>query len=145
MVADEVRKLAEQSSQSSSFIQELLKEIMIKKERVVDSLQKTDQIVDANVLSIGSSVTSYDEFMDLQQGMNQQLQDIAGHIGQLSAEGGLISNSMIELKQKHQYNDGNITEIATAIEQVSATFQEISAHVEHVSQKSEHLYALQNK
>lgn len=83
MVADEVRKLAEQSSQSSSFIQELLKEIMIEKERVVDSLQKTDQIVDANVLSIGSSVTSYDEFMDLQQGMNQQLQDIAGHIGQL--------------------------------------------------------------
>ncbi|WP_235782490.1 hypothetical protein [Peribacillus psychrosaccharolyticus] len=42
MVADEVRKLAEQSSQSSSFIQELLKEIMIEKERVVDSLQKTD-------------------------------------------------------------------------------------------------------
>ncbi|QQT02694.1 hypothetical protein I6J18_15055 [Peribacillus psychrosaccharolyticus] len=42
VVADEVRKLAEQSSQSSSFIQELLKEIMIEKERVVDSLQKTD-------------------------------------------------------------------------------------------------------
>lgn len=56
---------------------------MIEKERVVDSLQKTDQIVDANVLSTGSSVTSYDEFMDLQQGMNQQLQDIAGHIAQL--------------------------------------------------------------
>lgn len=72
---------------------------MIEKERVVDSLKKTDQIVDANVLSIGSSVTSYDEFMDLQQGMNQQLQDIAGHIGQLSAEDWLISNSMIELKK----------------------------------------------
>ncbi|MFD0050752.1 methyl-accepting chemotaxis protein [Actinomycetes bacterium NPDC127524] len=144
VVADEVRKLAEQSSQSSQFIQLLLKEIMDEKDKVIESLNETDSIVDSNVTAITASVDGYDELVGLQKVMNAQLQEMAGSINQLSQNGSVISLSMGDLREKHAKNNGSITEIATAIEQVSATFQEIAANVENVHEKSTNLHELHN-
>lgn len=142
VVADEVRKLAEQSALSSELIQGLLRDIMNEQEKVLESLTQSDKIVDANIQSIGTSVDSYDDFLSLQQNMDSQLTEMAEQISRLSEDSGIITDSMGMLKHKHRISDSNITEIAAAIEQVSATFQEIAAHVENVNQKAVHLSAL---
>ncbi|WP_147554241.1 methyl-accepting chemotaxis protein [Bacillus testis] len=143
VVADEVRKLAEQSSKSSGYIQELLKEIGHAKDQVIASLEKTDRIVDANIETIETSMNSFDGLIDMQQKMNQRLQQMVMTIDTLSNEGTTITASMNELEQRYLTNDQNISEIAAAIEHVANSFQEIAARVDDVSDKSQHLYELQ--
>ncbi|WP_420807152.1 methyl-accepting chemotaxis protein [Bacillus coahuilensis] len=143
VVADEVRKLAEQSSQASTVIQDLLKEVVESKDDVLETLDTTDQIIDRNVASIGFTTERFEELVGLQQEMNTLLNAVSSSIHILAEESGQITTAMTVLKDKHQNNDHSITEIASAIEQVSATFQEIAATIEDISKKAVHLNQLQ--
>ncbi len=145
VVAGEVRKLAEQSSQSSSYIQELLNEIGSAKDQVVDSLLKTDKIVLTNIDRMNTSVSSYDELIDMQHTMNSQLQEILATIHSLSNEGKTVTSSIKDLEQDYLTNDQNISEIAASMEQMSTAFLEITSHVEDVSDKSKNLYELHQR
>ncbi|WP_442858767.1 methyl-accepting chemotaxis protein [Bacillus sp. KH172YL63] len=142
VVAGEVRKLAEESSRSSSLIQDLLKDVMDSKNEVLRTLENTDHVIDDNVSAIEETTGHFDELTSLQDGMKTKLFGIISSIESLSTDSKRLTESMSTLKYKHMTNDQNISEIASAIEQVSATFQEIGATVENVHQRAEHLNEL---
>lgn len=145
VVAGEVRKLAEQSSQSSTYIQGLLNEIGAAKDQVVESLLKTDKIVLTNIDRMNISLSSFDELIDMQYAMNSQLQEILTTIHTLSNAGMAVTSSIKDLEEDYLKNDNNISEIAASMEQMSTTFLEITSHVENVSDKSKKLYELQQQ
>ncbi len=142
VVAGEVRKLAEESSRSSSLIEELLKDVMDSKNEVLRTLENTDHVIDDNVSAIQETTSHFDELVTLQEGMKTKLYGIISSIESLSTDSKRLTGSMSTLKNKHLTNDQNISEIASAIEQVSATFQEIGATVENVHHRAEHLNEL---
>ncbi|WP_164462101.1 methyl-accepting chemotaxis protein [Bacillus sp. FJAT-42376] len=139
VVADEVRKLAEQSSQSSQIIQDILKEILDAKEQVSASLYQTSETINESVSVISRTTDDFDKMADIQSESEEHLSKVAERFNHLAAKGGEVGNIISSLQSQHESNEDQIAAAASAIEQISASIQQVSAFVEQVDTKAKHL------
>nr|WP_284143297.1 methyl-accepting chemotaxis protein [Metabacillus flavus] len=139
VVADEVRKLAEQSSQSSQVIQDILKEILNAKEQVSQSLHKTSDMINESVAVISKTTDDFDKMAHIQAESEDHLTKVTERFDHLAGRGGEVGDVIGSLQNQHEDNEDKIASAASAIEQISASIQQVSAFVEQVDTKAKYL------
>jgi methyl-accepting chemotaxis protein len=140
VVASEVRKLAEQSSNSSVMIQTILQEILAAKDNVIGGLHHTESIVKSSVDSILSAADDFDRMILIQEGNNQHLHELVKVIADLQHKGNSVKTGINHLKSQYSGNEDRISEVASVMEQMSASLQEIASFAESVDEKAAMLY-----
>lgn len=118
VVADEVRKLAEQSSNATKEISNLLGAIQIESQRAVESMEQGEKEVETGNNVIQKVGDNFKNIMGAVQGLTTQIKDIVSIIEQ-TAEG--------------------IQNVETATEEVTAAAEEVSASAESLSRLSDEL------
>jgi methyl-accepting chemotaxis protein len=141
VVANEVRKLAEQSSESSVMIQNILQEILTAKNNVIGGLHHTDSIVKSSVISISNAADDFDRMISLQEGNNQHLHELVRIIEELQHNGNSVRIGINQLRSQYSGNEDRISEVASVMEQMSASLQEIASFAEGVDEKAAMLHA----
>ncbi|WP_442854522.1 methyl-accepting chemotaxis protein [Bacillus sp. SJS] len=145
VVADEVRKLAEQSSQSSHIIQDILKEILNAKEQVSQSLHKTSDMINESVAVISKTTADFDKMAHIQTESEDHLTKVTERFDHLAGRGGEVGEVIGSLQNQHEDNEDKIAAAASAIEQISASIQQVSAFVEQVDSKAKYLVNEKNE
>ncbi|MEK3805967.1 methyl-accepting chemotaxis protein [Bacillus sp. FSL H8-0547] len=140
VVASEVRKLAEQSSNSSVMIQTILQEILAAKDHVIGGLHHTESIVKSSVISILNAADDFDRMISLQEGNNQHLHQLVNAIEELQLKGNSVKTGISQLRAQYSGNEDRISEVASVMEQMSASLQEIASFAEVVDEKAAMLY-----
>ena len=141
VVANEVRKLAEQSSESSVMIQSILQEILAAKDKVIGGLHHTDSIVKSSVISISNAADDFDRLILIQEGNNQHLHELVRIIEELQHNGNSVRIGINQLRSQYSGNEDRISEVASVMEQMSASLQEIASFAEGVDEKAAMLHA----
>ncbi|WP_203289593.1 methyl-accepting chemotaxis protein [Metabacillus sp. cB07] len=141
VVANEVRKLAEQSSESSVMIQSILQEILAAKDKVIGGLHHTDSIVKSSVISISNAANDFDRLILIQEGNNQHLHELVRIIEELQHNGNSVRIGINQLRSQYSGNEDRISEVASVMEQMSASLQEIASFAEGVDEKAAMLHA----
>ncbi|KEZ49822.1 methyl-accepting chemotaxis protein [Metabacillus indicus] len=141
VVANEVRKLAEQSSESSVMIQSILQEILAAKDKVIGGLHHTDSIVKSSVISISNAADDFDRLILIQEGNNQHLHELVRIIEKLQHNGNSVRIGINQLRSQYSGNEDRISEVASVMEQMSASLQEIASFAEGVDEKAAMLHA----
>ncbi|MFC0524618.1 methyl-accepting chemotaxis protein [Pontibacillus salicampi] len=144
VVADEVRKLADESGRLSTLIGGSISEIMEQKRQVSASLQGVSEQVSFSMEHVRSSTESFDHLMTKQKEMKDKLSFFTNGVTALAGEGNGVKQEMNELRIAYEENDRFISEIASAIQQITASFQEVSGYAEQMEQESKQLNNIAN-
>ena len=123
VVAEEVRKLAEQSSQSTTQIEQIIQDIKYNVERAIESMSSEKEVVRSGTLVIEETQRAFSHIMESTEIVNRQIQEVS-NFGQTMTASSL--------------------KISTEVEQVSAITQQTAAQAEEVASIStEQLKAMQ--
>lgn len=135
VVADEIRKLAEQSTNSTKVIDEVIKEVQYKSEEAVEVMSKVLSILEEQVEGIKNNETKYLDIKDTTQTMD-------GIIEELNISG----VKMLEMKEEITDNLQNLSAIAqensASTQQISASAQEQASSQHEVKRSTENLELL---
>ncbi|MDF2610207.1 MAG: chemotaxis protein [Lachnospiraceae bacterium] len=135
VVADEIRKLAEQSSNSTKLINEIVSELQSNTFSAVNTMQRVTAISNEQSSSVNNSKDKYKLIAD-------SMKESIAAVEQLSASG----EEMDQMRQEILDVLGNLSSIAeenaAAAEQASATTEEQTASVEEIAAASDSLSEL---
>jgi methyl-accepting chemotaxis protein len=139
VVADEVRKLAEESSQATRQIAEVIKDIQDDTKRAVEAMKASVQTVASGSKVISEGVQNFE---DIKQAVTVVSEKILG-VAQSSEDVNINSSNMLEAVNKIENITRDISaagqEMAASTEEQSAALQQISASAESLSKLSQEL------
>ncbi|MGM0641644.1 MAG: methyl-accepting chemotaxis protein [Thermotogota bacterium] len=145
VVADEIRKLAEESSKTTSEIDDILKEI---KQGVVKADQSTDNTVGVigEISEKAKSIeTEFESIIKQINSMNDMIENLTATSEEQSASTEEITSS-IETSSKSMKNiTEQIKEMANGIKQQADSSQSISANSEELNSLADNLVDIVNK
>jgi methyl-accepting chemotaxis protein len=127
VVADEVRKLAEQSSESTKQISQIINEIQERTGMAVDSMKTGEEAVDKGM---GLVQTAGDTFMNISDSIDdivQKMDDVSKAITQISTNTDDLVKSMENVSSISERTSNYMQEVAGATEEQTASMQEVSA------------------
>lgn len=116
VVAEEIRKLAEQSTDSTSSIRELIVKVQSQTQNAVEEMNKSKMIIDKQTESVRITERSFDE-------INNSINGLLNSIYQIEEMNRAVGNRKNEILDV-------IEGIAAGAEQTSASTEEISASTE---------------
>ncbi len=142
VVADEIRKLAEQSTQSTKVIDEMVREVKINASGALDMMNKVDSIVAAQSQCVAQAEMS---FKDISEAIRQS--EIAVSIltqsgAQMAQKKNEVQNTMESLSAVAEENAASSEEASAAIEEQSASMEEMSNSSEGLSELAQELQGL---
>lgn len=135
VVADEIRKLAEQSSNSTKLINEIVNELQTNTFSAVNTIQKVTNISNEQTKSVNNSKDKY-------QLIAKSMKESIGAVEELSASGKEMDKMRQEIIEVLENLSAIAEENAAASEQASATTEEQTASVEEIAGASDNLSEL---
>ena len=132
VVADEVRKLAEQSSQSSQQISELIFAIQEETNIAVKSMEETTKEVNDGISLVGTAGESFKLIQNSIQDVTNQVEEVSVAMEQMSAGAEQVIEAINKVTQIAE-------ESAAGSQTVSASAQELAASSEEVTSSSTNL------
>lgn len=135
VVADEIKKLAEQSSNSTHTIEEIVNELQINSQNAVDTLERVSEITNEQTQSVAKNKNKY---MLIEEAMKESEKAIE----KLNASG----KEMYDMKNEILTTLENLSSIAeensAATQEVTASMEEQAASMEEIANTSEGLSQL---
>ena len=119
IVADEVRTLAEQSSQSTKNIRNIMENIRNKSERMVKTVTISFENGENQTQTLNKAIESSNEITDVVDSFITSIQSVEAHIKNIVVKKDLVQRS--------------VNNISNAISDTSASTQEVSSNLENVS------------
>ncbi len=119
IVADEVRTLAEQSSQSTKNIRNIMENIRNKSEHMVNTVTTSFENGEKQTQTLNKAIESSNEITDVVDSFITRIQSVETHIKNIVAKKDLVQRS--------------VNNISNAISDTSASTQEVSSNLENVS------------
>ncbi|WP_207942439.1 methyl-accepting chemotaxis protein [Enterococcus sp. DIV2402] len=119
IVADEVRTLAEQSSQSTKNIRNIMENIRNKSEHMVTTVTTSFENGEKQTQTLNKAIESSNEITDVVDSFITSIQSVETHIKNIVAKKDLVQRS--------------VNNISNAISDTSASTQEVSSNLENVS------------
>lgn len=135
VVADEIRKLAEQSSDSTNAIDEMVKELQGNAQDAVKTMERVSGIVKEQTESVEQSK---DKYLLIEKAMNNAIQEME----KLNASGVEMEKMKNEILDTLQSLSSIAQENAASTQEVSASMEEQAASIEEVANSSESLSQL---
>lgn len=132
VVAEEIRKLAEQSSNSTEEIREIVTNIQGDSKKTVDSMNGLKIIADEQSKAVGLVNGAFDTISISVEGMSTQIDKISNSVNNLEKDKDAIVNSIENISAVSE-------ETAAAAEEVTATMSQQTFAVEEVAKSAEKL------
>ncbi|CAM4337903.1 methyl-accepting chemotaxis protein [Paenibacillus tarimensis] len=145
VVASEIRKLAEQTSNSTGSIKQLITEIQSGTAEAVSSMEQT-------VSEVGKGIRIVEETDRHFKGIEQAvapIDDMSGTLGSITAEiaalAGVMAQSINNVIQIAGTNAGGTEAVSASVEEQIASMQEIAASAAYLSETAEELSSIVEK
>ncbi|UNP82206.1 methyl-accepting chemotaxis protein [Bacillus mycoides] len=145
IVADEVRKLAEQSGQSSTEIDKLVKEIQFDIKETVSSMNQVGTEVQSGLVVANETKKSFVEILKSTNDTVVQIDSMVEVAKQMTVDAKQVSASINEIAATIEENAASVQNIAGSSEEQLASVDEINAAAVHLSQMAEELQGMIGK
>lgn len=139
VVAEEVRKLAEQSSESTTQITNVIKTIQLDVDQAVDMIQENTHKVSEGIDKTATVETSFELIENTISDVSQFTGEVAQTIGELNEESVEIERAVARIREAAETNATIVNENSAASEEQMAAVEQISAASEHLAQLAEDL------
>lgn len=139
VVADEVRKLAEQSSQSSAQITELIKHIQAETSNTVQLMENNVTAVGNQVRIIEKSKDSLKQIVKAVAETEIETQNINEILISIKEESETVLTSIQEISSISEQSASQAEEVAATTKEQNATIEEIAASSADLARVAEHL------
>ncbi|HAM80076.1 MAG TPA: hypothetical protein DCO80_04610 [Ornithinibacillus sp.] len=127
VVADEVRKLAEQSSESTKQISQIINEIQQRTGMVVDSMKTGEEAVGKGTELVQTAGDTFINISDSIDDIVQKMCDVSKAITQISINTDDLVTSMENVSNISEKTSTYMQEVAGATEEQTASMQEVSS------------------
>jgi methyl-accepting chemotaxis protein len=145
VVADEIRKLAEQSSKTTSEIENILKEIKEGVAKADKATDKTAEIVETVSKKANQVETEFESIINKIDKMNSMIENLTATSEEQSASTEEITSSMDTSAKSMNEITEQIIEMSKGIKQQSDSVQQISANSEELNALADTLVELVSK
>jgi len=126
VVAEEVRKLAEQSSQSTKEIIDLITEIQAKTNNAVTFMTDSKKEVNAGTAVVNLAGKSFTGIVQMVQQISEQIHEISAASQQLASGSQSVIDSAEKIAQESKRSAEQTQTISAATEEQSASMEEIA-------------------
>ncbi|RMC96795.1 methyl-accepting chemotaxis protein [Clostridium autoethanogenum] len=133
VVAEEVRVLAEQSSNSSTQINVLIKEIQNEIQKAVTSMQESSKSVKVGINLVKNTGSSFDEILKDISSVSDQIQYVAKGVHQITTSIQDMVNSVNKISDISKESSESIQSIAASSEEQMAIMKEVAEVSENLS------------
>jgi len=145
VVADEIRKLAEETSVSAKKISEIVMNIGDKTINVKTSM---DELVDKTKIqeqSMDTLKVELKEILNVSTITLNESQEIMGISTKVNDEFNIITHSAKDIQGVAVQNSGNTQDVASAVEEQTASFEEVSANISSINEMADELTKIVGK
>lgn len=142
VVAEEVRKLADQSTQSSNQITQLLGEIQLDMNQSIQTMDKVKEEVETGIEIANDTDQKFKKILSSTSHISQQIEELASITQQISASLQEISASGENVAHIAQQATDHSQNIASSAEEQLASMEEVSALAMSLSNMAEELQKL---
>ncbi|WBW95367.1 methyl-accepting chemotaxis protein [Oceanirhabdus sp. W0125-5] len=139
VVADEVRKLAEESSNATEKISNLITEIQNSVSRAVDLMDASKVIVREQESSVNQTVDVYQDILDAVINVSNNMKEVTEACVILNENSASVGENIDNISSIAQENAAGAEEVAASTEEQSASIEEISASAEQLADISNKL------
>lgn len=145
VVAEEVRQLAEQSSEASKQIEELISLILADTQQAVEAMDEGLQETTAGSAVVREAGKAFTEIADLIREMSAEIEQTVNQINNTIVANRKVEEAIAEVNQISKRVLEEINEISAATEEQSAFTEEITASSESLAKMADHLKVLVSK
>ncbi|HMA60786.1 MAG TPA: methyl-accepting chemotaxis protein [Halanaerobiales bacterium] len=139
VVADEIRELAEESSQATENIANLINDIQNRVDETIKQMNQAEDAVDESVGAIKSTENSFGEINNAAQDLKQLIDNISQAADKMAANSSRVENSVEEIAAVSEQTSSNAEEVAASSQQQSASTTEVVNAAENLAQMAENL------
>jgi methyl-accepting chemotaxis protein len=139
VVADEVKKLAQQSSDATDKITEMIKEIQNKTDNAVHTMEKTTKDIDVSLSHIEEVEASLKEIADDSGTTTYKIQDVIKKVTELAQNANNVLKMMESIAAVTEESAASTEEIASIIQQQNANMEEINTSANSLANLAESL------
>lgn len=145
VVAEEVRKLAEQSTQSSAQIAQIIQDIKINVERAISSMTAEKEVVQSGSQVIDDAQSAFAKIMDSTQVVNGQIKEVSLFAHNIASSSQKISAEIEQVSAITSQTTAQTEEVASSSSEQMDSMQEISASTQELQAEAEALQILARK
>ena len=139
VVADEIRELAEESSDATEQIGDLIGEIQNGVEDAVEQMNGAEEVVEDSVEAIKITDDSFDEINEAASNLRTLIEDISSRAQQMAANSQEVSGAVEEIASVSEEASSNAEEVAASSEEQASSTQEIVDSSEELAEMAEEL------
>ncbi|MDQ0215987.1 methyl-accepting chemotaxis protein [Oikeobacillus pervagus] len=139
VVAEEIRKLAEQTSQSSNKVSQLVQGIQTSSATSVEAMNQINVEVTKGLKAVKLSGDYFQQIVEATEKGEAQIQEISATTEQMFASSEEVSASVDSIEEISRQTNDHTQSIAASSEEQLATMQEISAAAESLTKMAEEL------
>lgn len=139
VVADEIRKLAEQSSEATDQIQELIEKIKGKSNVAVKSMDNTEAVVKEQTRVVEETTITFGKIMDSISSLMKGIDDIKFSVEKANSTKEDIVNRMLNISSVAEESSASTEEVSASTEEVNATMEEFNQTALELKQLSQEL------
>lgn len=141
VVASQIRSLAEQSSQSSQQIADLIGTIQQDTYEAAQSMEAGIKEVDEGILVVHKAGASFQQIDQSVQQVLTQIQEVAASAEEMSASSEEANNIMTLISAIVEESSAGIQQVSTSTEEQLASMEEVFSSASSLSQMAEQLHA----
>jgi len=145
VVADEVRKLAEESSDYSNKIAELIKEIQLDTQNVVGKMTQVKADVDEGNYKTAKTKENFTQIAIIMKEINEQVHNMSASSQHIAAGTEQVTASVTEIASIAKENAAGTQEVSMSAEEQMASMEEISSSATALTELAEELQQLVGK
>ncbi|AOM84244.1 methyl-accepting chemotaxis protein [Salisediminibacterium beveridgei] len=145
VVADEIRKLAEQSTKSTSTIDEIVRELQENAEQSVKVMAEVSEVLKEQLESVSGTRSQYEMIASSMEVSDKAVTSLNETGKDMAAIKEDIVDSLQSLSAIAQENSAATEEVSAAMEEQSASMEEISGSSKSLSELSDELKQLVEK
>lgn len=145
VVADEIRKLAEQSSESTKSIDDMVNELQNNAEHAVKSVERIASIIGEQANSVVNNKDNYMSIADAMKGAERIVGELNALVSEMDNMRGDILDNFQNLSAVAQENSAATQEMTTSVEEQTVSMEEIASASEGLSKLAQNLQSTINR
>ena len=142
VVADEVRALAEQTTQSTGQIVEMIAEIQKETQSAVEAMESGKMVVDEGAALANQANEAFLEIVNAVTETVQTIQEIAAASQEQAASSEEMTSTMAGVEEIAQRNVGAAQQVAAVTEQQKAVMEQLAKSSSDLVEMAEHLTSM---
>lgn len=139
VVATEVRKLAASSNDAAEHIQNLIREVQLKADSAVRSMEKGTSVVGQSIKMVHLTGETFRDIAQSVENIRAESQGVSGIIEQVSVSSKSMAEMMEDIANTSQQSAANTQNVAASAEEQNASMEEVSAAAASLSSMAQEL------